>query len=276
LPFTSFKLPFMSIMIQSLLNLYGQFSRRPTKWTRWKHFDLICVYRGQLKICFEHQIVTCNEQVVILVYPETTFRGQSVTPVTDASVHHFIPSPPIDEKLGFKLAKRKHGFLHKTPSDWKAFRVDTDRIIRSPKKLGKTRLQTTNESLVTLILLNVLSEHHNPTLQGPHKHAMEELVNFLENNTDQNITLAEMADYISLSVSHFRKLFLETYGLTPGAFFKRLQMQQARRELKETLGPIKKIANQTGYEDVSHFHRAFKSYFGQSPGAYRRESKPII
>lgn len=263
-------------MIQCLINQYGQFNRQRLEPVCWPHFDLICIHRGQLKIRFKNQAAIVNEHETILVYPETRFTGQSVTPLTDVSIHHFMPNPPIDEKLGFRMLERRDGFLRLVPADWKTLQIDLDRLIRIPDESTEERVQSAREALMLLILLNTLSEYHRPLPQSQHKRAMEELLEFLEQNTHQNITLTEMADRVLLSVSHFRTLFQDIYGVTPGAFFRNVRLQKARRKLTETLTPIKEIARQTGYEEVPHFHRAFKSHFGMSPGTYRRNNKPTI
>ena len=48
------------------------------------------------------------------------------------------------------------------------------------------------------------------------------------------------------------------------------RMNLARAQLIDTAEPVRRIAEQVGYQSEAAFCRAFKQVFGQSPGAVRR------
>ena len=46
-------------------------------------------------------------------------------------------------------------------------------------------------------------------------------------------------------------------------------MKNAYQMLELTTEPVKKIANQVGYENVSHFYHLFEAQFGKTPREVR-------
>lgn len=86
----------------------------------------------------------------------------------------------------------------------------------------------------------------------------------------QNLTLAEVADSMSVSYSHFSHLFRKTLGMTFPAYLLRMRMEKAAAYLQDPDLSITQIAEKVGYEDANHFSRAFKRYTGRNPSDYRR------
>jgi len=78
-------------------------------------------------------------------------------------------------------------------------------------------------------------------------------------------TSADLAAEAGLSVSHHRVLFTKEYGFPPGQHLRQLRIVYARKFLKETQLPIKRIASTVGYKDVVSFHRGFKNVCGCTP-----------
>jgi len=52
-------------------------------------------------------------------------------------------------------------------------------------------------------------------------------------------------------------------------------MNEEARLLRETLTPIKEIAQLTGYRDIVHFYHSFKTHFDITPRMYRNKHLPL-
>jgi AraC-like DNA-binding protein len=76
------------------------------------------------------------------------------------------------------------------------------------------------------------------------------------------------ADY-GMSRSHFSHYFRSLTGLTPAHFATEVRVHQAARLLRETLDPIKQIADICGFANANHFCKVFRRFQHVSPAAYR-------
>lgn len=85
--------------------------------------------------------------------------------------------------------------------------------------------------------------------------------------------LARMASACRMSVTHFRRLFRETYKETPSKYALRLRLNEARDALETTDRTVASIAADTGFYDQSHFIKAFEHCYQTSPEAYRRRHR---
>ncbi len=99
--------------------------------------------------------------------------------------------------------------------------------------------------------------------------AIDRALSFMRENLYDRPSLAEMAQYTGLSVSHFSYLFKAHMGAPPMDYFIKLKMQYACHLLETTDTPIKDIALQLAYEDPYYFSRLFRKAMGASPAKYR-------
>ena len=87
---------------------------------------------------------------------------------------------------------------------------------------------------------------------------------------EKEIDLKRLAMENSMSVSHFRKLFRELHGISPGKMRNQTKMQAACELLIYSKRNISEIAQHLGYSNVHNFSRAFKTQMKASPRSYRK------
>lgn len=102
---------------------------------------------------------------------------------------------------------------------------------------------------------------------------LEVALEFMQQNVDQSLTLADFARSANLSVSHFSEMFRAQTGESPMAYFIHLRMRQACRLLDLTDKPVKAVASEIGYRDPYYFSRVFKRAMGVAPDRYRAIKK---
>lgn len=105
---------------------------------------------------------------------------------------------------------------------------------------------------------------------GPEDSRFEALKNHLARNLTAQMTVPEMAEFCSLSRSHFTRLFKEHVGMSPGRYVESLRIKRALRLLYDRSLTIKEISYACGIADVNYFCRLFRKEMGVSPGEYRR------
>lgn len=94
-------------------------------------------------------------------------------------------------------------------------------------------------------------------------------IEFMHDNFDRELSLAEIAEAAYLSEFHFARLFKRITGVTPHAYLAGLRIEHARRLLSTTDRSIADIGAGVGYQSASHFGRVFRQATGFTPTEYR-------
>ena len=96
----------------------------------------------------------------------------------------------------------------------------------------------------------------------------EAAVEFLAAHISENLTLAEIADGCSMSVSKLKMLFREKCSGGPINYFNSLKMEKAKEMIREGKLNFTEIADRLGFASLHYFSRLFKKITGLSPTEY--------
>lgn len=99
---------------------------------------------------------------------------------------------------------------------------------------------------------------------------VREAVNFIRNNYYRGITVAEIAEHVSVNRSYLYKLFETTFGMSPKEFLTRFQVSRAKELLTWSDISIEGVAWSCGYKDSLAFSKVFRKVIGVSPTTYRK------
>ena len=75
---------------------------------------------------------------------------------------------------------------------------------------------------------------------------------------------------MEISYVHFRRIFKQATGWSPGAFLLECRLRHAEKLLMNSHDRIAEIAWQCGFQDAYHFSRIFKKHCNHSPAEFRR------
>jgi transcriptional regulator GlxA family with amidase domain len=98
---------------------------------------------------------------------------------------------------------------------------------------------------------------------------VEKIIEMMRDDVRGELSLAEFAQSVNLSVWRLCHIFKSDVGLPPIKYLRLLRMERARGLLESSFLSVKEIAFQVGLNDESHFVRDFKSTYGFSPATYR-------
>ena len=98
----------------------------------------------------------------------------------------------------------------------------------------------------------------------------QQVLEYIQEQYQQNITVEELAEAAAMSVAHFSRLFKKATGQSPMAFVMAYRIEQAKKKLSNPHTPIIDVALECGFADQSHFNRVFKKHQGTTPKAYRQ------
>ncbi len=91
------------------------------------------------------------------------------------------------------------------------------------------------------------------------------VLEYMDENFAQKITIEMLAKVAYLSPTQFKKLFKEQHGVSALQHLTKLRMEKAKALLLHTDYPIQIVAEMVGYSDMSSFSRRFSNYFGLTP-----------
>jgi transcriptional regulator GlxA family with amidase domain len=98
---------------------------------------------------------------------------------------------------------------------------------------------------------------------------MSSLVDWLMANLGGELTIERMAEHVAMSARNFRRVFADTFGMTPARFVEKLRLEQACMRLTQSRASIERIAAGVGFNSADAFRRAFRTHFGATPNEYR-------
>lgn len=98
---------------------------------------------------------------------------------------------------------------------------------------------------------------------------MGTLVDWVLARLKSEITSERMAEQVSMSPRHFRRVFADTFGTSPARFIEHLRLEQACMHLTRDKTSIDRIASSVGFRSSDVFRRAFRARYGATPSEYR-------
>ncbi|MBA3543641.1 MAG: helix-turn-helix domain-containing protein [Chthoniobacterales bacterium] len=103
-----------------------------------------------------------------------------------------------------------------------------------------------------------------------------ELVAWIMQNLDQNLTVEVLARQAGICPSHFTRAFKSVFGNTPGEFVETLRLNEARRRLSSRGKTLRSVAASVGFTDATAFRRAFERRFGAGPNTYLKSREGVL
>lgn len=101
---------------------------------------------------------------------------------------------------------------------------------------------------------------------------MEHAIEFINEHYTENITQADVANFVALSPGYFSSMFKQHTNEKFIDYLSKLRIQKAMDLLINSNIKITAIANLVGYKDPQYFHRVFKLYSGTTPSKYRSDN----
>jgi AraC family transcriptional regulator len=95
---------------------------------------------------------------------------------------------------------------------------------------------------------------------------------YIEQNLDKELRLAELAALVYMSPYHFARLFKRSTGLPPHRFVVQQRIARASAFLAMPAMSITQVSRLVGFRTPSHFTTVFRRIRGVTPRGYRTES----
>lgn len=94
--------------------------------------------------------------------------------------------------------------------------------------------------------------------------AIAPAVRYITKNFASEITLDVLAQMCNMSITHFRRIFVYIYGISPIQYLLNVRIHSAKEYLIQGSHSITEISHLCGFKDVEYFCRTFKKRTGMT------------
>lgn len=115
-----------------------------------------------------------------------------------------------------------------------------------------------------------IDNHFYPTLFDFNEVWKIDLLDFMEQNFTEDLSLEEFASYTGRSLATFKRDFAKICSLSPLKWILEHRLEKAKELLLGSEVSAQEVGYMVGFKNRSHFSQAFKKHFGCAPDNYRR------
>lgn len=183
-----------------------------------------------------------------------------------------------DECLSFQLSPEFVDALGGKPEAWRAGGVpplaelmvlgeQAQAVVDGKSDLGLDEIGV----LFAARFLELLSERktrQHPVSAADRRRAVEAAL-WIDGNSQDEISLEQVAAQAGLSPFHFLRMFSKAIGVSPHQYLVRSRLRRAAKLLVEKERSVTDIALDVGFADLSNFVRTFHRAAGVPPGQFR-------
>lgn len=232
---------------------------------------------GYKEVNFAGSAVNIDDQQALIMLQGNCLMSERVP---DASPYKSVLLFFAKEKLRDLLVKHHLGSKKRdaSASVSQHFVIDKDDYVQvfvqsliMLMKIGQAPSLRILEAKFEEIMLYLIDRYGAPiisflqnTVSGEHELSFR---NTVEANKYSALGIEEVAFLCNMSISTFKRHFIEVYGQSPGKWFKTQKLSKAKELLQLGNTSPSELHRRFGYENLSNFSAAFKNEFGFSPSA---------
>lgn len=246
--------------IISVFSLYTE-KNKTVKRNNRSCWAIILKYEGETEYLTHDKHIISNFENMVILPKGSSYRWRCTKPGRYYTIE-FESKTTCNEIFSIN-----------TENGEKIFQIYKDMERRQTIKSPLYKLKNLEKTYEVLLqLLKPIQKKYTPTEK---QQKIFVAMDYISNNYNKTIKNDDLAKIVSLSTIYFRKLFTETYGISPIAYIHKLRVKKAKEMLKSDHGSLTDIALSLGYTSIYDFSRVFKKHTGLSPLNYIKEKQSV-
>lgn len=125
-------------------------------------------------------------------------------------------------------------------------------------------------AMLQLLFLLIRTQPSPPAAETPVTRRLKQVLQRVEQEYQQPLTVEDMATGCGWSSSHFMRWFHQMTGSSFVTYLNEYRLAAAAEKLRMTDEKVLTIAHDTGFDSLSNFNRQFKARYGVTPREYRK------
>lgn len=236
--------------------------------------EAVCLISGKVGI-IAGKTVSSLAAGQIIFHPADEFHSiWAIESKPTAIIFSFKSSPPLDfPRHIYQISDKLLTELKEIQQEVDEY-FEKDRFIVVKPREGKELEATYVVKRLELFLWSTLCDQRkveDASVEQSLKNYIL-ILSVMKNHLSENLSLADLAQLCSMSVSLIEKSIFKHENCGAMSFFNNLKMQSAAQKLNEGVS-IKEAALSIGFPNQSYFSDRFKKWAGKSPSVYRKELK---
>lgn len=259
-------------------------------------FDLIFIEYGTLYLTEDDDEFCLKKNDMLIMGPDRTHFGHKPTPEqTSFYWFHFYTDNytytdriTVEKKLrrgtlNVSLARELNIFL---PRHMRFLERDGKEILNLLKNVTSVSIDKYKQNMTMMdnhfsesvygqeVLFKLLRKLQlNQELSDEKNLLAINVMNYIAQNYQQNITLATLAENFNFHPGHLIRCMKKEFDVTPIEALTHVRIDNAKHLLRYSDMSNSEIAANVGYSSESYFNRIFKSHTGFTPRAFMRQSQ---
>ncbi len=248
-----------------------------------KHYRIFyCKNPNGTQIMVEGKAYTLSRGDILLIRPyvrhgyvsygktEEPYVGYAVT-VSEEYVHQLMER----ERSEYRNLQDSHRLLRTQGTLWERinglFAMALEEFSHQAVGWEAARMGASLTLLIQLVRLSLVDP--NEGLKSEKPELLAGILNYVDRNLSEKITLEDTANKFFVSASTITHLFNQEMNVSFYKYVTQCRLGMAKTLITEGI-PMEKIAVRVGFGDYSAFYRAFKQEFGMSPRQFAKRTSP--
>ena len=123
---------------------------------------------------------------------------------------------------------------------------------------------------ITILLIHIFRKMDKGNILGKEKKIPAEILDYLDNNYNEKITVNALAERCFYNPSYFSRIFSETFGMSITDYVLEKRFKKACQLLSLTDMTVEAVATESGFRDSGAIFKYFKKKIGITPTEYRK------
>ncbi len=255
-------------------DIYQSFNRLiPSHWHN--HLEILYIYQGTMQIVRNNETYTITNNDLFIVNSGDIHLTRSLGHVEVLCL--LIPYELIANSISeYKSIRFREYFSHNELNDDPAFKNMVHKLIAMRTLYeqctnGFQFLFISSLNLFLYILYNNYVVSQNMKIDKITKHLprFKELLDFVEMNYREHISMKEAASFVALNPEYFCRTFKKFTGFTFMEYVNMVRLAHIHKDILDTDDSITAIQERHGFTNNKVFSRMFKEAYGCTPSKLR-------
>lgn len=231
-------------------------------------FEIYYLVKGEVRYFIDNKIFELSAGDIILIPPNTLHKTNITSDIPverlliDFTSHFFKKNDNDPLFSGF------NSFLVENPQKYVKILTDIENEFLSKAPQYEDMIK----SLLTIFLISQ-SRSSTTSKNDSASPFIERIINYINENYSENISLNSLADKFSISKNYLSKLFKSKTGFGINEYLNIIRVKKAVHLIISTNYPMSKVSSLCGFNDSNYFSTVFKKSHGISPIKYRKLNK---
>ncbi|MGI8386859.1 GH39 family glycosyl hydrolase [Robertmurraya sp. P23] len=243
--------------------------------------ELIYLMKGKLNLKVDRESYQMNKLDLIIINSNQFHSFESEDDTLFVVIHfdsNELSNLLSKKTLQFNCNTVKYG--HKN----KELIIAIDELLTvyiKPNQFSHVHLLEKTLKVISLLTDNHLisnndSENNRQAANKDQDDRLYEIMNYIQNNFRESITLEELASLHYLSIPYLSKFFKKQTGKTFLQHLNEVRLKHAVNDLINTKKTITRVALDNGFPTLSSFNRVFREYYELKPVDYRKSMEASL